>query len=118
MGDAQRSFEAAWEASSNDYEACIAAHYVARHQRSAEAALHWNREALRRADLVADDRVRGLYASLYLNVGRCLELLGDSAEACRHFSLAAARLGDLPDDGYGKLVRGAVSAGRQRACVR
>ncbi len=31
-GDAARLFGQAWEESTNDFEACVAAHYVARHQ--------------------------------------------------------------------------------------
>lgn len=41
-GDAERAgrlFGEAWEAAQDDYEACIAAHYVARHQATAEDTL-------------------------------------------------------------------------------
>jgi hypothetical protein len=41
-GVALRLFEEAWAARTDDFEAAIAAHYVARHQPTAEEALRWN----------------------------------------------------------------------------
>lgn len=79
----------AWAAARDDYEACIAAHYVARHQASAEETLRWNREALACADAVGDDRVEGFYPSLYLSMGYSYELLGTRVEAERYYALAA-----------------------------
>jgi hypothetical protein len=116
VADAKALFERAWNASSDDFERCIAAHYVARHQATAEAELQWNEEALRRADAVADGRVRTFYASLYLNVAHSLEQTGRSAEACRHYALAAERLTELPPSPYANLVRIGVEAGRGRTC--
>ena len=112
--DAQRLFAEAWDASSDDFEASVAAHYVARHQRTPEETLRWNEQALAHAQAVAGDRMRGLYASLHLNVGKSLEDLGRTAEAHRSYERAAAWLDALPADGYGSLVRGAVAAGRER----
>ena len=39
---ARALFAEAWALQSDDYEACIAAHYVARHQATAEETLRWN----------------------------------------------------------------------------
>jgi len=88
--DAARSlYQQAWQAARDDYEACIAAHYVARFQETPAEMLHWNREALRRAEAVADERVRDFYPSLYLNMGHAHELLGEQAAAERYYALAA-----------------------------
>ncbi|MFI0785470.1 hypothetical protein ACH4Q6_07735 [Streptomyces lydicus] len=57
-------FQRAWDTATDDYEACIAAHYLARHQKSPEDTLRWNQECLDRADRVGDERVRGFYPSL------------------------------------------------------
>ena len=114
--DAKALFEQAWDASVDDYEACIAAHYVARHQATPEAAFEWNERALTRAEAVADDRVRGFFPSLYLNYAHSLEQLGRAADACRYYGLAAARLDDLAPGGYADLVRGGVTAGQRRTC--
>lgn len=89
MDEACALYQQAWEAATDDYEACIAAHYVARCQTSPEDVLRWNREALERADAVKNDSVRGFYPSLYLNMGRTYELLGQQAEAEKYFQQAA-----------------------------
>jgi hypothetical protein len=112
--DAKALFEQAWAARSDDFEACIAAHYVARHQETPEAELAWNREALMRADAVADERVRDFYPSLYLNLAHSLERLGHTASAYEHYTLAAARLTDLAASPYAGLVRTGVTAGLKR----
>lgn len=115
--DAKALFEQAWSESRDDFEACMAAHYVARHQSSAEAELEWNRRALERADLVGDDRVRGFYPSLYLNLAHSLEKVGRTTEACELYTTAATRLEDQPDTPYVQLVRSGVTAGRKRVCT-
>jgi len=82
-------YRQAWEASGEDYEACIAAHYLARCQESPEDIFHWNQLALEKALTVNDQRVRNFYPSLYLNMGRSYELLGDQTEAEKYYALAA-----------------------------
>ncbi len=114
--DAKALFEQAWAESRDDFDACIAAHYVARHQPTAAAELEWNSKALERADRVGDERVRAFYPSLYLNLAYSLEKLGRTAEACEVYATAAARLEGQPDTPYMKLVRGGVAAGRTRTC--
>jgi tetratricopeptide (TPR) repeat protein len=114
--DAKALFEQAWAESRDDFDACIAAHYVARHQAAAEAELEWNARALERADLVGDGRVRSFYPSLYLNLAHSLEKVGRSAEACELYATAAARLEGEPDTPYTQLVRSGITAGRKRVC--
>lgn len=87
--DARNTYWKAWQAAKDDYDACIAAHYVARFQQKPEDIFHWNLAALTHADKVQDDRVKHFYPSLYLNMGRSYELLGKSAEAKRYYDLAA-----------------------------
>jgi len=94
MDTACALYHQAWETSKDDFEACIAAHYVARCQTSPEDIFHWNWEALERANAVNDERVKDFYPSLYLNMGRSFELIGEQPEAERYFNLAA-RLGVL-----------------------
>jgi len=114
--DAKALFEQAWDASRDDYEACIAAHYVARHQATPEATFEWNERALRSAEAVGDERVRDFLPSLYLNYAHSLEQLGRTREACSYYGLAAERLDDLPPSGYAQFVRGGVTAGQRRTC--
>jgi hypothetical protein len=87
--EARTLYEQAWQAAQDDYEACIAAHYVARFQDSPQETLHWNQEALRRAEAVSDGRAQSFLPSLYLNLGRSYELLGQATEAARYYGLAA-----------------------------
>jgi tetratricopeptide (TPR) repeat protein len=87
--DAHTLYWQAWEIAQNDYEACIAAHYVARLQQKPEDILFWNLEALNRADHVQPELVKDFYPSLYLNMGRAYELLGNASEAQKYYDLAA-----------------------------
>src|SRR5690242_12001040 len=86
---ARAAFIAAWDHSTDDYDRCIAAHYVARHQDDPAHTLEWNARALRLALQVDDDRVRGFLPSLYLNLGHSHEQLGDLATAHRWYETAA-----------------------------
>ena len=115
--DARALFFRAWEASADDFEACVAAHYLARHQNNLEDMLCWNHEALDRANAVLDDRVRSFYPSLYLNIGFSYEMLDNLAEARRYYDLAEDRLADLPEDSYGDIVRHGIVEGRKRTSL-
>jgi len=107
-------FMQAWEAARDDFDACVAAHYLARHQESPEETLRWNQESLNRAEAVADERVGGFYPSLYLNMGWSYEQLGDYAEARRYYTLSCERFGSLGDDRYGDIVRQGAEGGLKR----
>jgi len=87
--DARALYQQAWELHADDYEACIAAHYLARFQETPEEILHWNQIALEHADKMNDERVADFYPSLYLNLGHSHEILGNQAEAQRFFARAA-----------------------------
>lgn len=90
LDDARALYQQAWDTATDDYEACIAAHYVARFQDTPEETFRWNQEALNRADAVNDDRVKAFYPSLYVNMGKSYEELGNREEAERFYALAAA----------------------------
>lgn len=87
--DACSLYRRAWDASQEDYHACIAAHYLARFAATLEESLRWNQEALERANRVEDGRVKDFYPSLYLNLGQSYEALGNLTEAQRFYDLAA-----------------------------
>lgn len=90
LEDARSLYQQAWEARTDNYDACIAAHYVARFQDSVEESLRWNQLALKHADAVNDDRVKDFYPSLYLSLGSSYELMENQTEAQRYYDLAAA----------------------------
>ena len=114
--EARALFTQAWEMAKNDYEACVAAHFLARQQETLEETLQWNQEALKRADAVKDESVQSFYPSLYLNLGHSYEVLGDQAEAKRHYELAAAKITDLPAGRYGDVVKDGIARGRE--CIK
>ena len=89
LEDARRLYKQAWDMHTNDYEACIAAHYMARFQESHAETLHWNQIALEHAHAVNNESVVDFYPSLYLNLGHSYELMGDLIEAKKHYDLAA-----------------------------
>lgn len=99
--DARVLYKQAWEQATDDYEKCVAAHYVARYQESPQEKWRWNQEALDRAEAVQDGRVQDFYPSLYLNMGHAHELLGNLEEAERYYNLAAA-LGAEHQKGAGR----------------
>lgn len=112
--EATRLYQEAWEARTDDYEACIAAHYLARVQRTPNEVLNWNRESLRYADAVNDERVEGFYPSLYLNMGKAYEDLGKREEARKFYGLAEGKAITLPEGKYGDVVRHGVTEGLKR----
>lgn len=107
-------FERAWQLATDDFEASIAAHYVARHQDSPLETLRWNRISLDRANLVSEERVRGFYPSLYLNMGKAHEDLNHLEETKHFYELAESRSDVLSDDHYGNMVRDAIQRGLAR----
>nr|WSY52037.1 hypothetical protein OG999_19155 [Streptomyces sp. NBC_00886] len=117
--DARSLFKQAWEIAADDYEACVAAHYLARHQPTPQQTLHWNQECLNRADLVGDDRVKGFYASLHMNMAKAYGDLDEPGKACEHFELAAAHIDEVPPGQYADWTRVAIVEGlRSTGTVR
>ena len=114
LGGASRLFMSAWMQSTDDSERCVAAHYVSRHQKEPVDALMWNQRSLDHANAVRDDRVREFYPSLYLNMGKAHEDLGNRADAKRFYQTAEKFLDSLPQGRYGTIVREAV----ERALLR
>jgi tetratricopeptide (TPR) repeat protein len=106
---AAEAFQTAWDQSTDDLDRCIAAHYLARHQKTPAGTLGWNQKSLHHAAAVDEDRVRDFYPSLYLNLGKSHEDLGNRDEA-KHFYDLAAQIVDTLDEGrYGGVVRDAVA---------
>jgi hypothetical protein len=112
--EARTLFLQAWAAHRDHYEACIAAHFLARQQATLEETLYWNQVALDHAAAVGDERVHSFYPSLYLNLGRCHELLGDTEQARRCYGRAATGLVDLPAGPYGDLLRSGIARAQAR----
>jgi tetratricopeptide (TPR) repeat protein len=107
-------YRQAWEARTDDYDACVAAHYLARIQRTTQDALYWNTEALRHAETVNDERVVGFYPSLYLNIGKAHEDAGNKQEARKFYGLAVEKAALLPEGKYADMVKRGSAQGLER----
>jgi len=107
-------FRQAWETATSDFERCIAAHYVARHQSDTHSELEWNRKSVQLAESCPVEEVRGFLPSLYLNTAHSYELLGNIDEAVRLYERARASTRSLPDDGYGNMIRNGIVNGLRR----
>jgi hypothetical protein len=101
---ARRLFERAWAARRDDYDAAIAAHFLARHQPTPEETLYWNALAVRHAEAVSDGRAAGFLASLYLNLGDAQANVGDVEAAAASARQAIAHLAVVPPGGYQDFV--------------
>lgn len=107
-------FEQAWAAQRDDYDACIAAHYVARHQPTLDATLHWNLLAVRHAEAVSDGRAVEFMASLYLNLGDATVKVGDYETALEAAERARSSLLAIPAGGYRDFVEYGIRRLQQR----
>lgn len=113
--EAKAIFYQAWNEASTPFEQFTAAHYVARHQPTTEDKLHWDEKCLQLALGMADDNMKATYPSLYLNVGKCHEDLGNKVGAFENYSQAKAYTPYLADDGYGNMIKAGIEKGLQRA---
>lgn len=112
--EAGRLFLQAWNEAVNDFEKFTASHYVARHQKSVSDKLKWDETALQFALKITDDAVKETFPSLYLNIAKCYEDLNDLGNAKRNYELAHSFSGFLPDNGYGKMIKGGILDGIER----
>jgi hypothetical protein len=112
--EAAKLYQDAWDARTSDYEACIAAHYVARVQSTPSDVLHWNSEALRFAESANNSELGQFFPSLYLNLGKSHEDLKNLTDAKKFYLLAEEAAGVLPDGEYAATVKRGIRAGRER----
>ena len=111
---ARQLFQQAWDIAANDFEAFTAAHYLARNQQDPNDVLKWNLEALTRANAVKDDDMKAHYPSLFLNVGKSYETLGNINEAKKYYIDAAGYCSFLPPGKYADMIRMGISEGLKR----
>jgi hypothetical protein len=102
--EARRLFERAWEIRSDDYDASIAAHFLARHQSTTADTLHWNLLAVHHANVISDGRTAPFMASLYLNLGDSYLAANQPVEALEAGRFGEAALVDVPEGGYRDFV--------------
>lgn len=111
---ARRLYEEAWTLRTDDFDAAIAAHYLARQQATVEQEAHWCAVALAHAEQVSDGRAESLLPSLLLNLGDAQRRAGDRESAQRAASRAQGLVETLPLGGY----RDFISMGVERLSRR
>ena len=70
--------------------------------------------ALRLALNIKDDGMKGTYPSLYLNIAKCHEDLGDPIKAKENYESALMFADFLPNDGYENMIRAGIGKGLER----
>ena len=95
--EASRLFLQAWNEATNVFEKFTAAYYVARHQESVRDKLKWLETSLQFASKINNDTVKGAFPSLYSNIAKCYEDLGDLDNAKTNHELAIS-FGKKPSD--------------------
>lgn len=95
--EASNLFLQAWNEATSDLERFISAHYAARHQKTVSDKLKWLETALQFALAINDDSVKSAFPSLYSNIAKCYEDLGEPDKAKKNYALAAS-FRDKPSD--------------------
>jgi len=83
----------------NDFEKFIAAWFVARGQLNVPDRLNWYQTALQLALKVNNDAVKSAFPSLYSNMAKCYEDLGDADHAKEYRDLALTSVSQPSDKG-------------------
>lgn len=89
IDDARNLYAEAWRVAADDYEKCVAAHYIAHLEDDPGEALRWHSAALEHAQRAERELVEPFFGSLYVSLGRSYELTGDDSKAAHYYSLAA-----------------------------
>nr|WP_316772321.1 NAD(+)--rifampin ADP-ribosyltransferase [Pedobacter frigiditerrae] len=97
--EALKLFLQAWDEATNDFEKFLAAHYVARCQKDISDNLKWLEIALQFALKTNDDSVKSAFPSLYFNIAKCYESLGDLDNAKKNNELGNMFKDNPSDEG-------------------
>jgi hypothetical protein len=92
-------FIQAWHESTNDFERFMAAYYVARSRKDIRERLTWFETSLQHAKKINDVTVSSAFPTLYSNIAKCFEELGDDTGARENKELARSAADTLPDNG-------------------
>jgi hypothetical protein len=92
-------FLRAWNEAPNDFEKFLAAHYIARHQKTTSDKLKWLETTLQFALKINDGTVKTVFPSLYSNIAKCYEALNDPDKAKENSELAISFKSNPSDNG-------------------
>lgn len=115
-GEAQagRLYQQAWNEATTDIEKFMAAHYLARCQKSVSDKLVWDKLALNHALNANVEGIESVLPSLYLNIAKGYEDLGELEKARDTYHRALSFASHLADDGYGLLIGSGITNGLAR----
>ncbi len=97
--EAIKLFQQGWNEATNNFEKFLAAHYIARQQKTVSDKLKWLEIALQFALKTTNDSVKSAFPSLYLNISQCYEDLNDHHKAKENSELAALFQNNPSDKG-------------------
>lgn len=97
--EASKLFLQAWNESTNDFEKFTTAYFVARHRKGVADKLNWLQTSLQAALNVNNEGVKGALPSLYSNIAKCYEELGDHNKARTNHELSILVASNLSDKG-------------------
>lgn len=97
--EAIKLFQQGWNEATNNFEKFLAAHYIARQQKTVSDRLKWLEIALQFALKTTNDSVKSAFPSLYLNISQCYEDLNDHHKAKENSELAALFQNNPSDKG-------------------
>ena len=97
--DAAALFHKAWHEAKDDYDRFIASYHLARIKKSILDKLKWMETSLQCALKINDENVKSAYPTLYLNIAKCYEELGDSENAKINYELSNSAKGAPTDAG-------------------
>lgn len=86
--EAAQLFLKAWEDASDDHEKFLTAYYLSHHQKTTADQLKWFETSLKFALKINDDTVKSALPSLYLNISRCYNELGDHEKSKNNAELS------------------------------
>jgi rifampin ADP-ribosylating transferase len=95
--EAYKLFLQGWNEATNDFEKFLAAHYIARHQKTIADQLKWLETTLEFALKINDDTVKSAFPSLYSNIAKCYEEL-DNHDQAKVYSELAISFKNNPSD--------------------
>jgi rifampin ADP-ribosylating transferase len=97
--EALAKFQKAWQEARDDYERFITSYHLGRIQKSTIDKLKWMDTSLQCALKIKDENVKSAYPTLYLNLAKCYEELGDSENAKKNYDLSNSAKGAPTDVG-------------------
>lgn len=110
---AKEYYQSAWLMATTNEERFIVAHYMARNQ-PLDEQLRWNQVSLDYALEIDTPEMRATYPSLYLNLGKSYEEVGDMYMALENYQLADDNIPYLANDEYGKMIKSGIAAALER----